>query len=241
MSEQERNCWVCGNKANSREHKIKKSDLKTQYPKVSQRLPLYHRVNGVIKRPIGSTNADAFKYPKSICAICNGALTQPHDGSWEKLSEFMSNHSTEIKNRKTIDLTTVFERDLNINLINIQLFFAKQFGCKIVESDFEFDLTEIGKSIRLNKEVQSLYIKLRCSDNGKSESYTANSDIEVKRLKNGALGYIHFFYTFGAFTVDILHSTVPKELDLTNYFLPCTVVNKLYLGTVNYSQNYVES
>ncbi len=230
MSEQELNCWICGGKPNSREHKIKKSDLKIQYPNVSQFQPVFHRVNGANKRSIGSTQANAFKYPKSICSNCNGALTQPHDCSWEKLSNFMSNHAIEIQNSNTIELATVFERELKENVINIQLFFAKQFGCKITESELEFDLTEIGKSIRLHTEIASLYIKIRCSDNGKSKSYTAASDIEACKLKDGSLLYIHFFYTFGNFTVDILYCTAPEEFYLTDYFLPCTVVNKINLG-----------
>jgi hypothetical protein len=233
MSKREQllNCWICGAKANSGEHKIKKSDLKVQYPEVSQKQPIYHKVNDDVKRPIGSIKAEGFKYPKSICSSCNGAKTQSHDLSWEKLSNFLSSHTTEIQGENVIDLTDVFESNLNENILNIQLYFAKLFGCKIVESGREFDLAEMSNAIRSNSEIPSLYIKLRYSENGKSKSYIASSDFEALIFDNGEFGYIHFYYTIGVFTVEILYCSVPEELDMKNYFLPSTVVNKLFLGS----------
>lgn len=226
MSRKHSKCWICGVDSNSREHKIKQSDLKHLYPAVSQTKPVLHRTNGIRKRPIGSHKADGLKYPKSICAICNGALTQPYDYAWETLSDFLFTHSKKIHNNNVVDLVDVYSLDLQENIKNVQLFFAKLFGCKLIESEFDFDLSEIGNAIRTNTEIPPLYLKLRRSDNGKSESYSAVSNIEVRKSASGELEYIHFFYTVGTFSIDILYCTVPNEFDLKDYFLPSTVKKK---------------
>jgi len=109
-------CWICGDdEPNSREHKIKKSDLKYLYPEATQTKPIFHRINGIRKRAIGSLNASALKYPKSICAACNGSLTQPYDHAWTKLSGFLHTHSQEIEKNNSLDIASVFQTDLQEN------------------------------------------------------------------------------------------------------------------------------
>ncbi len=232
-------CWICGDdEPNSREHKIKKSDLKYLYPEATQTKPIFHRINGIRKRAIGSLNASALKYPKSICAACNGSLTQPYDHAWTKLSGFLHTHSQEIEKNNSLDIASVFQTDLQENIKNIQLYFAKQFGCKLIESEIDFDLSEIRNAILASTEVPSLYLKLRRSDNGKSATYGAVSNVEVSKPANCKLEYIHFFYTVGTFSIDILYCTDPNEFDLKDYFLPCSVEKQLSIGTANYSQKY---
>lgn len=231
-------CWICGDEPNSREHKIKKSDFKYQSPEVTQTKPIFHRKNGIKKRSIGSLDALALKYPKSICAVCNGSLTQPYDHAWAKLSGFLHTHSQEIESNNSLDIASVYETDLQENIKNIQLFFAKQFGCKLIESEIDFDLSEIGNAILANTEVPALYLKLRRSDNGKSATYCAVSDVAVSKSASSKLEYIHFFYTVGTFSVDILYCTNPDEFDLKDYFLPCTVGKQLSIGRANYTQTY---
>ena len=234
-------CWICGANANSGEHKIKKSDLKQQYSQINPKKPIFHRVNGVEKRPIGSFKAEAFKYQKSTCATCNGALTQPYDYAWERLSNFLYTNAKKYQHNNVVDLKDVYEIDLYENIKGVQLFFAKQFGCKIIESEFDFDLSEIRNAVCKNLEIPLLYLKLRRSDNGKSVTYNAVSDIEVCKLASGELKYIHFFYTIGTFSVDILYCADSKGVNLKGYFVPSGVGKQLNLGQANYIQGYVKS
>lgn len=234
-------CWICGGNGNSGEHKIKKSDLKQQYSEISPQKPIFHRVNGIVKRPIRSFKSEAFKYPKSICAACNGTLTQPYDYAWGKLSKFLYTNSKKIQHNNVINLKDIYGLDFYENMKGVQLFFAKQFGCKIIESEFDFDLSRIRNAVCKNSEIPSFYLKLRRSDNGKSAKYSAVSDIEVNKSASGELKCIHFFYTIGAFSIDILYCADSKGVNLKNYFVPSGVGKQLNLGRANYIQEYVKS
>lgn len=214
-------CWICNELADSGEHKIKKSDLKNcMSDSVSQKNPIYHRRNGNIKRPIGSLNSNAFKYNKSICANCNGTLTQPYDYSWSQLSNYISNKK--LNSNSEVDLNLVFHSNVGKNLVNIQLFFAKQFGCKVIESRLwvEFDLTETAEVIKNGNSHPNIYLKVRQSNNGKTDRYCAVSDIEILRTKEGDIRYVHFFYTIGKYTVDVLYSENTENLVLDGYIQP---------------------
>jgi hypothetical protein len=121
-------CWICGRIADSREHRIKQSDLKIVYPSVSQSSPISHRRNGNIEKTIGSIKSNHFKYQKSICSKCNNSLTQNHDHAWLELSCHLHDQWSLISETKTIYLIHVFpENEILNNLIYVQLFFLKLF------------------------------------------------------------------------------------------------------------------
>ncbi len=230
-------CWICGAHADSGEHMIKKTDLQRAVSgTVNQKTPIYHRVSGIKKRPIGSLKAEALKFEKSICATCNGALTQPHDYSWDILSSFLAGNVVEVG--EEIDLTTVYGEKIEEHVLNVHLFFCKIFGCAVQDAQLKLDLSNLANSILTQSYCPDLYIKIRRSDNGKSTSYCALSDIQVFTLKDGTMKYAHLFYTVGNYSVDIVYSTDTTELDLTDYFKPNGAISKLTMGAVEYNQEY---
>lgn len=230
-------CWICGAQADSGEHMIKKTDLQRAVSgAVNQKSPIYHRVSGIKKRPIGSLKAEALKFEKSICATCNGSLTQPHDYSWNILSSYLAENVIEVG--KEIDLTNVFEGDIEENVLNVHLFFCKIFGCAVLDAKLELDLSNLANSIRTQSCCSDLYIKIRRSNNGKSSSYCALSDLQVFTLEGGSMKYVHLFYTVGNYSVDIVYSTDIAGLDLTDYFKPNGAIAKVVIGSVEYNQEY---
>lgn len=71
---------------------------------INQNPPIHHRSNGKKKRPIGSLEAKVLKFNKSICAHCNGSLSQPYDYSWDILSGYLhavSFETGEARHKKT--------------------------------------------------------------------------------------------------------------------------------------------
>jgi len=77
MSDADQNCWICGAPSTTGEHIIKKTDLKSEFGRVTQQAPLYfHREGGRSKR-FGSFNAKVLKSP--LCEKCNTSHTQRHD------------------------------------------------------------------------------------------------------------------------------------------------------------------
>ena len=230
-------CWICGAQADSGEHRIKKTDLQRVVSgTVNQQSPIYHRANGIKKRPIGSLKAEALKFDKSICANCNGSLTQPYDYSWDVLADYLSKNKIEVGQK--LDLSRVFSENIEGNILNVYLFFCKIFGCVVVDSSFDLDLSKLAESLTTKKVCPDLYIKIRRSNNGKSGSYCALSDLEVCTLKDRSVKYSHIFYTVGEYSVDVLYSQDITDLDLTDYFKPNSSISKLTVGKAEYIQEY---
>jgi hypothetical protein len=87
-----KNCWICGNVADSEEHKFKASDLKRFHGK---KMDAYYVSGEAIK--IDSYKDKVLKFPKVICINCNNTLTGPHDDAYDKFVDFCFRNSSEIK------------------------------------------------------------------------------------------------------------------------------------------------
>lgn len=233
-------CWICGAIADSKEHKIKKSDLKLLYKSISQKSPVYQRVNGEKRKYLGGYNSAGFKFGDLICQNCNNNLSQPYDHAWSQLSAFIKNNWASIYDSNQIVLSQVFNSDLLNNVVLIQLYYAKILGCKIKESNLDYDLQDISESIKNSKENKNIYLSFRSSKNNYSNSYSATSDLEVYKIKDSIL-YIHFFITLGVFSVDIIYSHDTSNIELNGGKRPSEIYKNgiINLTTVQYAQKYI--
>jgi len=234
-------CWICGAIADSKEHKIKKSELKLLYPLINQKSPVYQRTNGGKVRRLGGYNSDGFKFDKSICQNCNNSLTQRSDKSWDIFSTYVKNNWEMIHNKDFIDLKEIFGLQILDNLILVQLYYAKLMGCKIKESKLNYGscLQDLSKSIMDETENSNLYLSFRPSQNKYSDSYSATSDIEIGRIKDN-ISYVHLFITFGSFSVDIIYSKNSSDINLNGGKTPTVITqeSEIYLTTALYDQKY---
>ncbi len=138
-------CWICEtNRANSGEHRIKRSDLNRLYPRTSQKQPIYWRQGNRTKAPIGSNSSKKLHFAAKMCAYCNGALTQPYDAAWSALSEHLAAQPTSVRQ---IKLEDVFDTSPSEALVHVQLFFAKQMGCIVVENSIPIDLADTRRAL----------------------------------------------------------------------------------------------
>jgi len=234
-------CWICGvNEADSGEHSIKKTDLKSLYPSVSQASPIYHRRNGEGKRPLGSIKAKGFKYENVICGDCNNTKTQPFDNDWEKLSKYLTDNWLKVKHRKGFKICSAFPNHTGIEMINVQLFFVKLLGCKIVESKAPIDLLSFSKAILEKKEHSDIYISFRDSEKNGKGNYSANSDIELDK-DNENIIYAHWFYIIGDIAIDVIFSPQAAEIDLNGALKPSMMECFIPLSHLNYDQEYNDS
>lgn len=86
-------CWICGNTADSREHRYKNSELKRAFPKLSKDQDF---LGIALNISFSSGNAywvkghdeNSQKYPRLICTPCNNTKTQPMDDAYEALSKW---------------------------------------------------------------------------------------------------------------------------------------------------------
>ena len=237
MNRNENNkCWICQNNvANSREHIIKKTDLEQIYGKLNQSDPVYAQKDGKKIRSIGSTKSDLFKYKKLICEDCNNNKTQQYDKSWATLSKFLYIHKDRIKKDGGINLNEVFSCNIKQKMIDVQLFFIKLFGCKIVESGEIFYLEDLAEAIMSGDEHPNVYISFRDSH---KTNYTASSNIECSRDDEDNIDYLHWFYTIGSFSVDVIYSKDISDIDLNGAKKPSEMSTFIALSELTYNQNY---
>ena len=161
MDHQPKKCWICGDDAVTGEHMIKASDLRAQFGHFSQHKPLYMHFGRARNVPIRGKNVALLKYNDTLCAKCNNERTQRHDRAWEKLSNYLiSNESPISKNMARLDLSKVYGSNVANELVNLQLFFVKQFGCLIVENTVPMDVSEFAKCILENRPHPDIFLEV---------------------------------------------------------------------------------
>ncbi|MBL9187308.1 MAG: hypothetical protein JNK23_07520 [Opitutaceae bacterium] len=131
------NCWICGNAADSREHKIKKTILTDIYgagPYLGSR-KLSHGKNGRIT-DLQGPNSRHIKYSAVICAACNNQRTQKHDQAFEHFARYCLKNDERLLREKVIDLGDVFGVRAASSSTDMYRYFAKHLGCDLAESGF---------------------------------------------------------------------------------------------------------
>lgn len=240
---QEKNiCWICGDKADSGKHSIKKSDLNLIFKNISQKQPIYVRKNGhsLKHKTIGTTKSSKFYFETKICKKCNNERSQQFDEAWEKLSNYLSENWGNISNNGYINLNEIFGTRVKISMILVQLFFLKIFMCKCIDGKIDFNLNEFSEAILEKKEQSNFYISFRDSENNFSANYCASSDIEMlSDNTTGNIIYMHQFYTINEVTVDMIYALNENIVNLNGALKPSEMSEILPLSKLNYNQNYI--
>lgn len=241
MIKRKTECWICGDTATTGEHRIKHSDLKKQYPIISQAHPLYHRKNGVKQQQyIGSLKSNQLKFDALLCARCNNERTQVFDLAWEKLSNYLQDNWDEILKLNQIDLYNIFPDNILDNTIAVQLFFVKIFGCYIKETDTLISLSSFSESLLHKLEHPNIYFSFRKSEMKTIGNYTGLSDIVICHEKGNQenIYYAHMFYTLNKITVDLIYASNTANLELNGAMKPSQIMdNRIELSKLNYKDS----
>ncbi len=230
-------CWICKSEATSGEHHIKKSDLKLLYPYATQKKPIYCIRNGKLQKKIGGIKSKSFMFDSLLCKECNNHRTQPHDKAWERLSSYLYKNWMKVQSDGYIDLYDVFRSDYIHEMLQVQLFFTKIFGCKISESLSPIDLNIFSQSILDEQEHPYLYISIRKSMETTKGNRAVLSDIEIC-TENEKTIYAHLFYTIGNVTVDMIYCPDESMIDLNGAKKTSDMKKILKLSKLNYNQQY---
>ncbi|WP_233883843.1 hypothetical protein [Tenacibaculum piscium] len=120
------------NKANSREHKYKKSDLKYFFNDLED--PVIKKFDR--QKPINGTKSSLLKYNHVLCQECNNQKSKKIDNDYDLFSE---KYIKEL-NKKI----TKIDFDSEIQKLNIYRFLAKNICCRLALNNIEIseDLTE---------------------------------------------------------------------------------------------------
>ena len=142
-----RTCWMCGRTADSREHKIKKTDFVRRYGGASFKDigGLLH-VKAGVETDVQGAGASVLKYPPVICSRCNTSTSQSWDRAYEVFERAVFENETEVLRRRFILLREVFgDEDAQESCPALYKYFVKAFGCRIASSGFQVprDLVEL--------------------------------------------------------------------------------------------------
>jgi len=193
-------CWWCGNPANSREHRFKRSDLVTQFGTGS-----YLESGGVVRgregrlQEVQGPNAKAVKFAPSLCEACNTARSQPSDRAYEQFIAYVVASEDAILRSSAIDLRDVYGRDWRGGAIDFTRYIAKHAGCRLAEAgvavpaDLRFFLSGASAlpGFRVGFEIREDILAMGAGDQG-----LWLGDLQYLADDAGGITWVGSFYGF---------------------------------------------
>jgi hypothetical protein len=127
-------CWWCGAKADSREHKWKKSEVTALYGSAnSENYPLFWVDDSGGTKEIQGPNSSLLKFEKSLCQNCNSARSQPFDHAYDQWIHYLVANYDQIIESRIIDFRNVVETGYEDFKLNLAKYYAKHIGCKVAD------------------------------------------------------------------------------------------------------------
>lgn len=205
-------CWICGQPATTREHKTKKSDLRSAFGIPTQSRPLFYNDAYRRNKLVGSLDAQILKSPSPICAKCNNSRTQPHDMAWAYMSTWLRSRHPELRAGDVIRGNRIFPYSTSSHMLNVHLFFLKQFGCLIQESDgrITIDLRPIAQAIVAEQAHPDVYLQFALGPFVEGHRVTGRSDFHGLSVKDGRCVLGMWFYQVDGLTVNVIYAD-PNE------------------------------
>jgi hypothetical protein len=143
------NCWICEERiADSREHKLKASDVKRHHgKKFKDKMFL---IIGGDELEIDNYKSPDVKFEKVICEICNNERTAPHDNAYDIFAKYILNSYEKLITEKVFDFFDIFGSDWISQKKNLYRYFAKHAGCKIVTGNYDYIVRDLADFIKGN-------------------------------------------------------------------------------------------
>ncbi len=132
-------CWWCGKKADSREHKYKKTDIIREFGKGPFQKELL-RISGSRignGKYVQGPNSNHLKYSSIICSSCNNDNSQQFDFSYTRLMDFLKANEEVIFQTRAFDLFEIFGENWKDEAENVIKYLIKHIGCRLAESNIE--------------------------------------------------------------------------------------------------------
>lgn len=197
-------CWICGGKASTGEHTIKKSDLRAIFGKVSQNHPLYRHTSSQRNVPVKGLKVDVLKLGALLCAPCNNKRTQPFDRSWEHLSDALRAKIV-LRPGGRLDLGKVFPGTVQKSMLNVHLYFVKLFGCIISENALPIDIGGFSKAILNTTAHPKVHLAISPHTHGLRCASVGYSDLSYDQI-NGSVLHAAWYLTLDRFSVRVMYS-----------------------------------
>lgn len=198
-------CWICGNDADTGEHLVKASDLRSLFDVPSQDDPIYYHTSVVKNFRVGSLKAKVLKSPAHICNQCNSARTQPHDRAWQRLSETLRSRQPPIAAGESIRPNRIFPYNTAREMGNVHLYFLKLFGCRIMVDSVPIDISEFSDAILTRRPHPNVYLAFGPTPNLPKHKEAGMTAIHGD-TRDGRCVFATWFYYVGALSVNLLYA-----------------------------------
>ena len=197
-------CWICGDSADTGEHLIKASDMRTIFGHIRQNRPVFmhsaFRRNVLVK----GINVDLLKSGARICQRCNNERTQPYDQAWQILSAYLRSTS-HLKVGNRINLSNIFPGVVHKSMLHVHLYFVKRFGCLIAENLIPIDVGSLSSSILNRMAHPRIFLAVSQHTNGNTSGLAGYSDLGAARLDDRVV-FAVWHYILDRFSVRIIYA-----------------------------------
>jgi hypothetical protein len=131
----ENKCWLCGNIADSQEHKHKKTDIKRLYgiDFEKKEFPYLDAKNGA--QIIQGLNSQLLKYKKVICQKCNNERSQPFDRAYDTFITYIDANIKDLIQTQEIDFSDIFPENTMQNKFYVLKYYLKHFCCLLAQNN----------------------------------------------------------------------------------------------------------
>ena len=152
-------CWICGNIADSEEHKFKASDIKKYHGK---KIDAFY-ISGTVTK-LSSYKDKSLKFPKVICVNCNNVLTRPHDDAYDQFIDYCFKNNTNIVELPILNFEKIYGESWQTKKLDLFRYYAKHAGCKIVTSNVKANVSDLAKFIRGGTDVNDFVLRFEQKD-----------------------------------------------------------------------------
>jgi len=205
-------CWICGERADTREHRTKASDLRSLFGIPTQAKPLYFHTAGRKNVKLPTLKAPELKFTAPICNRCNSARTQPHDFAWQRLSETLRAREPPIAAGTSVRTNRIFPYNTARAMLNVHLYFVKVFGCLILEGKIPIDIAPFSEAILQERPHPNVYLAFGPTPAPRAERMAGGSDVHTAMLKDKC-AFATWFYEVGNLSVNVMYAIEGEKRD----------------------------
>lgn len=177
-------CWICGDIADSEEHKFKASDIKRS---LGKKIDAYYVSGDATK--INSYKDKNLKFPKVICINCNNTLTRPHDDAYDIFVDFCFKNHEKILESSILNFEEIYGVNWKVEKANLCRYYAKHAGCKIVTSNIHADVNNLAEFIKGSTSVLDLILTFEMKAGVKAIMNIFNINSKYNHLYNSETTY----------------------------------------------------
>lgn len=219
-------CWICGGEGTTREHLLKASDIRDYFGRPSAQEPLFFHDDRSRNRDLVSINSKRLSSRALLCAQCNNARTQAHDNAWMRLSRHLQAQWSRISRRGAVNLRNVFPAAERKQMLNVHLYFLKQFGGRIAQDNLPIPLEDFADAIMRRHAHPTVYLRITETAGPKIRSMGV-THVNI-RYENGALDVAGWTYMVGPVSIEVVYSV--RAINRQDFWHPDRVRNVMKIA-----------